>query len=351
MVSSLLTAFAAPLRVAVASVLALATPVPVGTAHTPPGAQCQRQSVPVTLSATDPTVYQLVGWACWTGHPDGKPVEVLVAGFTYDHTYWDFPLQPLRYSYVRWASIAGNVTFAIDRLGTGESSYPPSALLTAPAHVYVLHQLVTALRSQFPGSKVVTVGHSAGSGTALQEAADHADVDGVVLTGLLHRPDPPAAGVFASFYSARLDAKFAADAWDPGYLTTLPGTRGTDFYNTAVADPLVIATDEALKSTGSSAELGTGDTAFLASTSQSIHVPVLLAVGQDDKSFCNESVGLSCADSAAVMARESANFSVDACLEAYVLANAGHDINLHPNALQWFAAANSWVARRVGTGC
>lgn len=308
---------------------------------------CQAESVPVHMSTTDTTVYQLAGWACWRGSARGKPVEVLVSGFTYDHSYWDFPLQPGQYSYVRAATGAGYVTFNVDRIGSGQSSHPPSALLTASAHVYVLHQVIAHLRVEFTGSPVVSVGHSAGSGTVLQEAADYADVDGVVLTGLLHQPNPAATGLFATFYPATLDPKFAAAGLDPGYLTTMPGTRGSDFYNTATADPAVIAEDEALKSTGSSTELTTGDTAFLPSTSQSIHVPVLLAVGQNDNSFCNEELGLSCASPSAVLARESADYSPDAHLEAFVLAGSGHVINLHPGACHWFDAVNDWVSRRI----
>jgi pimeloyl-ACP methyl ester carboxylesterase len=293
-------------------------------------------------------VYQLAGWACWRGTPTHKPVEILVAGFTYDHAYWDFPYQPQTYSYVQAATTAGYVTYDIDRLGTGRSSYPPSELLTASAHVYALHQLVARVRTEFPAVPVVTVGHSAGSGTVLQEAATYADTDGVILTGLLHEPEPAGAQLFASFYPANADPAFSGLRPDPGYLTTQPGLRGPDFYNMLVADPVVIGWDEATKSTGSSTELGTGDTAFLASTSQAIQVPVLLAVGQDDASFCSDAVGLSCDDSAAVLARESADFSPAAVLEAYVLPLSGHDINLHPNAPLWFAAANDWMSRRIG---
>jgi len=41
--------------------------------------------------------------------------------------------------------------------------------------------------------------------------------------------------------------------------------------------------------------------------------------------------------------------SAQACLEAYVLPTAGHSINLHLNAPDWFAAALAWSDRRVGT--
>ena len=48
------------------------------------------------------------------------------------------------------------------------------------------------------------------------------------------------------------------------------------------------------------------------------------------------------------MAREKDNYSPKACLETFVLPNSGHDMNLHPNAPDWFKVANEWVARRVG---
>src|SRR5690242_19897740 len=100
----------------------IAVPVVVqGTPALAAGVKCQQESVPVNLSASDPTVYQIAGWACWQGTQSRKPVEVLVPGFTYDHTYWDFPYAHPSYSYVQAAAAAGYVSFAIDRLGTGKS--------------------------------------------------------------------------------------------------------------------------------------------------------------------------------------------------------------------------------------
>ncbi len=341
----------------VATVLALLSLMVVpALAVTPPAraaaaVKCQQESVPVTLSASSSKVYRVAGWACWQGSAAKKPVEVLVAGFTYDHTYWDFPYAYPAYSYVQAAVAAGYVTFAIDPLGTGHSSYPDSTLLTASTHVYALHQVIAHVKAEFPGVPVISAGHSAGSGTIIQEAASYADVNGLIVTGLLHAPQPVGAQLFASFYPADVDPAFQSLGLDPGYLTTEPGTRGPDFYDIADADPLTIAQDEQSKSTGSSLELSTGDTALLASTSQSLKVPVLLAVGQLDNSFCNPALGLSCADPATVLAREAADYSAGACPEAYVLPLSGHDLNLHLNATQWYAAANSWMFRHAGKGC
>jgi alpha-beta hydrolase superfamily lysophospholipase len=321
---------------------------PAAPAHASPPVNCQTAQVPVAVSLLP---YQIAATACWHDVVADKPVEILVPGFTYDSTYWNFPYRPDRYSYVTAATLAGYVTFTIDPLGTGASSHPPSALLTGQAYASALHQVVSYVGAAYPRSRVVTVGHSAGSGQVLEEAADYGDVNGVILTGLLHVPDATDAPFFTSFHPAILDPAFGLSGLDPGYLTTQPGTRGSDFYNLSVADPAVVATDEATKSTGSAPLLATGDSSFLATTSQAIRVPVLLAVGQNDASFCDATLSQSCASPAAVLARESSDYGAAACLEAYVLPDSGHDINLHPNAPRWFAYANDWMTRHAYTGC
>jgi alpha-beta hydrolase superfamily lysophospholipase len=330
-------------------IVAVGVVIPATRADADTPVQCRSRPVPVSLSPGGLPVFQITGWACWRGTVTNKPVELLVPGFTYDHAYWDFPVQPDTYSYVTSATAAGYVTFTVDRLGTGLSSYPPSTALTAAAHVNAVHQVIAYLRGAYPQVPLISVGHSAGSGTVLQEAASYADVDGVIVTGLLHVPDALDATFFGSFYPALLDAKFAGRHLDTGYLTTIPGTRGPDFYDLTTADPVVIAEDELLKSTGSAVELASGDIALLPQTSRAIHVPVLLAIGQHDASFC--SVAQPCDSPAEVLARESGDYAADACLEAYVLPGSGHVINLHPNAAQWFAAANDWMNRRAGAGC
>lgn len=315
--------------------------------------QCQGATLPVTLP-NDPTTYHVYGELCWRGALAGQTVQLLSSGITYDHNYWDFPFRPSRYSYVRRAVDAGYITFNIDRLGVGLSDHPPADPLTVPAEAYVNHQIIQALRhgdlagTAFP--RVVAVGHSFGSAVSIYEAGTYADVDGVIVTGFLHALNPDSNnGFLAIIYPASADPKFATAGLPPGYLTTRPGGRAF-FYNTAYARPTVIATDEQLKQTTTSGELTTFGLGFDPKLSQHIHVPVLVVVGQRDFSFCNESLpGFSCANSAAVFARESFAYAPQSCLETYVLANSGHDINLHPDAHLWFEQANDWADRRVGT--
>jgi pimeloyl-ACP methyl ester carboxylesterase len=325
-----------------------------GVTHAQPNddIECQAVTTEVKLSPLNPTTYQLYGELCGLGSLTGKTVQVLVPGFTYGHEYWDFPTQPDTYSYVQYAVSEGYATFNIDRIGTGASAHPLSALVTFDAHIYVLHQVVQGLRNGSIGGtafpKAVTVGHSAGAGVVLAEASIHKDTDGVVVTGLLHLPNPTGTGLFTSLYPASLDAAFAGSGLDPGYLTTRPNTRAANFYNTAVADPAVITQDELLKDTGSAAELATSEWVFAPTVSWQIDAPVLLVMGQNDNSFCNPSLGLSCADSQAIMAREAIYYSPQACLEAHVQPLSGHVTNLHPNALSGFMAASDWANRRIG---
>lgn len=312
---------------------------------------CQQSNHAVQLSPSDPTEYNLVGWLCYRGALDNKTVQVAISGLTYDHYYWQWPDEVKDYSYVREATKQGYAVFAIDRLGTGLSDHPldPNSL-TTQSHSYVVHQLVQKLRAGGIGNhafnKVILTGHSFGSQVIKHEAATYHDIDGALITGSLRQNSPNAFTIVApTLYPAQFDPKFASSGLPLGYLTTQPGTRGNSFYNAAIADPAVIAQDETLKQTATTGEFATV-TAAEPLTPQ-IDVPVLLVMGEKDLLFCDEN--LSCADSTAVMAREAAFYSPQACLEAFVLPEAGHSINQHYNAQDWFAIGLDWADRRVGT--
>src|ERR1700733_9881742 len=61
---------------------------------------CTQYTIPVTLSPDDSTVYHLVGWLYSNGPIEGKTIQVVIHGGTYDHNYFNFPYQPGNYSYV-----------------------------------------------------------------------------------------------------------------------------------------------------------------------------------------------------------------------------------------------------------
>lgn len=100
-------------------------------------------------------------------------IQILTHGAVLDHTYWDLTSG---YSYVDAAAQAGLVT-NYDRLGIGKSDHP-DPLLEDQGNVAleVLHGLVSTFRFNVLGyafTKVIAVGHSFGSQTAVATISKH----------------------------------------------------------------------------------------------------------------------------------------------------------------------------------
>ena len=316
---------------------------------------CQQQYVGVSLSPGQPASSSISGWLCWRGSLEGKTVQFLQHGATYDHNYWDWPKRRYTNSYVWTATLSGYATFNIDRLGVGLSGHPTNPDdISVSSESFVAHQLVTALKRGDVGgtrfAKVISVGFSLGSGIAIAEASTYADVDGLILTGMLHVQSAGLASFLGSVYPATQDAKFAGSGLASGYITTMPGTRGMLFYKLDNADSAVVGADEELKETATVAEAISLADALNPSVSLALRVPVLVLVGQNDFLFCDESAGLSCANAAAVRSREEGYYPPQTCLEISVLRDSGHSTALHRNAFQSFATMLQWSSRRIGEG-
>lgn len=329
--------------------LALTVLVPSSAWAEEGGLRCAELSFDVNLAPGDATVYNVFGVLCSRGSLHDKTIQIALHGATYSHLYWDWPFQPETYSYMRRATAAGYAVLNIDRIGIGQSDRPPSEAVTIEANAYVVHQIVQELRGgdlvvpsfgRIRAKRVALVGHSLGSVIAIQEAATYGDVDGIVLTGVSHTVTPALGDV--QFYPASLDPRFTGQTIPDGYLTTVPGTRGI-FYYLPSADPLVLALDERTKETVTVAEL---DTAFPAlALSGGIHVPVLVVVGDFDRSFCNPPT---CTASGSINT-EPSFYPADACAEAVAIADAGHDLNLELQAPLAYDAILNWMDRRVGS--
>lgn len=220
----------------------MAMPARAGVALT-----CSTYRLPVRIADPGAADQILWGQLCYPGSARPDKVQLLVPGSTYNHLYWDFPVGNGFYSYVKAAVGAGYATFNVDRIGTGNSSHPPSAQLDLPAGAVAMHDVITALRSgALDGhafSRVAWIGHSLGSFLAWYEISRYHDVDAAILTGGLQAINPQAGTII---YPAVQDPKFANSGLDTGYVTTLPGDRNF-FYYPATADPNVIAADEANK--------------------------------------------------------------------------------------------------------
>nr|WP_249228193.1 alpha/beta fold hydrolase [Kutzneria sp. CA-103260] len=319
-------------------------------------ANCSVTTLPVNSSSvvrllTTPAV--ISGQLCV---PDGavpSAVQLLVHGGTYNRTYWDLPYQPDQYSYQRDMAEHGYATFAVDVLGAGQSSHPLSLPLTVWAEAEALHEVIGQLRAGAVGGtrfgKVVIVGHSVGSGIVASEASTYKDVDGVILTGVTHIPSLPALGLGAALGLVPAFLSSVQNPGDPLYFTTKPGARGPLFYNTADADPDVIAADEATKDQVSVPGMGTVAVfGIVVPVTLGIDVPVLQAVGQDDVLFCGLLALRDCSSASALRAQEAPFYSAAAKLSVYVLPDAGHSIALHRNAGDYRDATRAWLVSQLG---
>jgi hypothetical protein len=148
------------------------------------------------------------------------------------------------------------------------------------------------------------------------------------------------------FHPAAQDPIVGPTQPPPGYLTQLPGYRVRMLEHPPNVEPDLSEYNELIKSTGA---LGEGDTlpqTYLPTHSLAVRAPVLIAVGQYDALFCGEAVGFG-RDSASVHAYEEAFYSPEARLETRVIPDAGHSLNLHRNATDWFEIVLDWLDRRV----
>lgn len=311
---------------------------------------CQKVSLPVSLTPNDSAQYYVRGRMCSQYPLEGRTLQVLVPGGTYNSIYWDFPFQPEEYSYVSAITQAGYATLNLDRIGTGASDHPPPDQVNVASNAQVLHQVIQALHTGKVGNvnfnRVLLVGHSFGSIVSVAEASQYADVDGLILTGFLHNLNPNALNEFSNdFYPAQLDPHFSQENLLPDYLTTRPNTRQLLFYYEPNAEAQVIALDEATKDTQTYDELITAESDVSSDISKQINVPVLVVVGQYDNIVCS---GIICDSAANLTEAEAPYYSVSASLMTFVLPQAGHNINLHQNAREWYKVAIQWSNRFVG---
>jgi pimeloyl-ACP methyl ester carboxylesterase len=312
---------------------------------------CAVIRLPVALASGQSASQAISATYCqphaWASGP--REVDVLTPGATYNSAYWDWPQDPSLYSYMDKTLRAGRATFDYDRVGTGQSSHPPSDQITISSESYVLHQIVGWLHNSANDSQVNLIGHSLGSVISIQEAGMYQDVSRVVVTGLLHIPNIGvgfAQTLLSLMHLAALDPEFAGQGLGPGYMTTIPGDRGQDFYSSS-ADPAVVSYDEAHKDIVPASDLAGLSTTWALPAGQNaagrITAPVLIVIGQQDAIFCADPPILDCAVPATVLASEVPYYASAASLTVDTIPGAGHDIALHPSADQSFAQINQWI--------
>ena len=308
-------------------------------------------SLPAALAL--PLPQRISGQLCVPADRRPTAVQLLLSGGTYNRKYWDLPYQPENFSYQRDMAAHGYATFAIDRLGTGASSKPPSALLLATAEAATVHQVVGQLRAGRVGPafrRVILVGHSMGSGLTVLAAANHHDVDAVILTGMTHIPAVAevAGGLALKVHPVTLDPQLSRRGSDPGYITTRPGARGDLFYAPHDRVPGAVAADEQYAKDQLAAVSLTDTLALglVSPVSRSINVPVLMANGSQDSLFCGPPLARDCSSAGALQAQEAPYFSAAADLAVHVLPGVGHSLALSAGSDQLRTGVRSWLTQR-----
>jgi pimeloyl-ACP methyl ester carboxylesterase len=357
------------------------------------GRECRDVRIPVALVEGQPADERIYGKLCTPSGRSPDTIQLLVPGATYTGLFWEFP-DPSdgtdRYNYAAAANKAGYATLAIDRVGHGRSSRPLSTKITLESNTFTVHQVAQAIRrgeitapdgKRF--DKVVYVGHSYSTLIGWFLATDYGeDLDAVVFTGGAHTvtvTEYPV--VYGSLYPAALDPRFAGDGLDPGYLTTLPGTRDEFLYKPARFDPAVVEFDERTKSTFTATEAAGLQSGI---RPLDVRVPTLLAVGERDSFACQENFdavptvtgggagavddlvapledttpnvagtrpgGSDCSSPEAFIKDERPHLgSRVPSVDAFILPDAPHDLNQALNAREYFTAVNDWIATTLGS--
>ncbi|EJD46857.1 hypothetical protein AURDEDRAFT_184117 [Auricularia subglabra TFB-10046 SS5] len=273
-----------------------------------------------------------------TGHSD--TLLIAFPGSTYGTEYWNFPYQPKKYSFVRFANSRGFSVLNVARIGSGKSDHPdPERVLQVGLQVAAEVELAKLARGGKIGGRkfknVVGLGHSLSS-TILNGVLNAAPdaLDGAVFTGFGHSIPPPETfpGVPAS--STGLE-RFAG--LPDGYLTTTPDTRRLFYGPDGTFDPAVLAFDEAHKDVVSQGEWLTIPRFVAPAPKFKGHV--LVANGLQDFFACDE------ANACAEIEREREVYSGAASFETAVIENSGHDINLSLVAPKFFEIVVSWLKR------
>jgi pimeloyl-ACP methyl ester carboxylesterase len=327
--------------------------LPASRARAEAPVRCERLTFDVALIAGQPANNHMAAWLCARGSIEHKTIQVVIHGATYDHNMWNFPYQPERYSYVNYMTAAGYTVLNLDRIGYGESTYPPSGFADLDLHkaAFTIHQVVQVLRSGtllvpgfgfVKGEKVELVGHSLGSFTASIEAATYDDVDGVILSGYTHTVGPGGFLGFSLAFPAAFDPKFAPLGLAFDYLSLSQSSRDILFNYLPNMDSAAEQADYDLRMSVPAGDLADIFPSFPATFG--MHVPTLLVVGNFDSIACAAN---DCTASN-TLATEPGNYPADACLEMQIIPNAGHALNIQLNAQDWFGVAREWSDRRVG---
>jgi len=305
-----------------------------------------RLTFPITVGASlnAPAPCNIVGYLYYHGSFKNRPLQVVVHGATYNHTYWDFPsVNGVNYSYARYMAAPDRkyAVLAIDMLAAGESCRPDNGFaVTLPETGSALAQVLTQLRSgdneaAYAFKQIVLVGHSAGSIAATYVQSQWHLADALVLTGARHIAAPPLPP------GIELVLPFVPTLASLNYFQLPPDLRAALFYAPATADPAVVAADNA------SADFWTGGQ--VTSTFAAFLYPLLVPVPLDGVDAVTGPVLIQLGDHDALFPAGSneteAALWTSTTPTIQTLADMGHDVNLHVNHEDSWRAVDSWLQR------
>jgi pimeloyl-ACP methyl ester carboxylesterase len=299
-----------------------------------------RLTFPVTLP--DGSNHTIVGYLYYHGSFRDRPLQVLVHGATYNHTYWDFrTVNGEAYSYARYMAAPERkyAVLAIDQLAAGESSHPENGLgVTLFETATALKQVIDRMRSGdnplgYAFGRIVLVGHSAGSINAIFVQSTWRSADALVVTAARHTTSFPLS------LGIQTVAPFIPILAALPYFNLPPDLRAGLFYYPPAADPAVIAADNASADFWTGGQVTSTFVAFLYPLAapeidgvSNVNGPVLIQLGEFDALF-----------PAGNDAAETALWS-KTTPTVQTIAGIGHNFNLHLNRRQSWDGIATWLS-------
>lgn len=288
----------------------------------------------------------IVGYLYYHGSFRERPLQVLVHGATYNHTYWDFPsVNGAAYSYARYMAAPERkyAVLALDQLAAGESSRPANGLgVTLLETATALKQVIDQMRSGdnplgYAFGRIVLVGHSAGSVNAIFVQSTWQSADALVVTAARHTTSLPLS------VGIQTIVPFVPTLAALSYFLLPPDLRAGLFYYPPAADPDVIAADNASADFWTGGQVTSTFFAFLYpllapeidGVSQ-VKGPVLIQLGEFDALF---PAGNNSAE---------AQLWSDTTPTVQTIAGIGHNFNLHVNRRQSWDGIATWLSTSLG---
>lgn len=280
---------------------------------------------------------RVVGYLYYHGSYQERPLQVVVHGATYNHTYWDFPIEG--YSYARYMAAQKYNVLAIDLPGAGESAKPSGPTLGLADTSGAVRQVVEAMRSGHNAvghafGPIILVGHSAGSiASTVAQAGEDPVADALVVTASRHL-----VGRVLALQVERgiVDILLALAGIFGGvpYFSLPPDYRTLLFYFPDAADPAVIVEDNRTADQWTNGQLGTTFGAFFNPAVDRVGEvtgPVLIQLGTHDALF------------PADFPEDEQAWWASATVDVQTLTGIGHNFNLHLNRAESWQAIDTWI--------